>query len=112
MDSVTQSQKLICVVDTFKAAEGAVSIGVVPQENTIFGNVIETYDEFRRAKCGFVKGEITLQVQHCLLVQRGVQLHEIEEVLSHEQVCRVALSCQLQEVLSLCQGLRTMPRFS
>lgn len=63
-----------------------VPIGVVPQENTIFGSVIETHDGLRRLNCGFVKGEITLQIQHCLLVKEGVQLHEIESVLSHEQV--------------------------
>ncbi len=87
--SILPVQKLIHTIDTFEAVEDATSIGVVPQENTIFGNVIETYDALRRAKCGFVKGEVTLQAQHCLLVQRGVRLDEIEQVLSHEQVCRL-----------------------
>lgn len=61
-------------------------IGVVPQENTIYGNVIETYDCLRHLKCGFVKGEITLQIQHCLLVLKGVKLEDVDTVLSHEQV--------------------------
>jgi len=68
------------ISDTFQAVRDVVSIAVVPQENTIFGNVIETYDALRQNGCGFVKGEITLQVQHCLLVQKGVQLHEIEKI--------------------------------
>lgn len=63
-------------------------VGIVPQENTVFGTVIETYDKLRQAKCGFVKGEVAIPIQHCLVVQEGVQLHEIEYVLSHEQVCR------------------------
>ncbi|KAF5355646.1 hypothetical protein D9756_003848 [Leucocoprinus leucothites] len=71
--------------DTLRAVQETVQIGVVPQENTIFGNVIETYDGLRRSQCGFVKGEITLQIQHCLLAKRGVRLQEIETVLSHEQ---------------------------
>ncbi|KAJ3570257.1 hypothetical protein NP233_g4533 [Leucocoprinus birnbaumii] len=71
--------------NTLRAVYGSVEIGMVPQENTIFGNVIETYDGLRSRKCGFVKGEVTLQIQHCLLTKRGVQLHEIDTVLSHEQ---------------------------
>lgn len=75
-------------LDVLSAIHDSVHVGVVPQENTIFGNVIETYDQLRRANCGFVKGEVTLPIQHCLLVRQGVQLHEIESVLSHEQVCQ------------------------
>ena len=57
----------------------------MPQENTIFGSVIETYDALRET--GYVQGDITLQIRHSLIVRRGVQLHDIRRVLSHEQVC-------------------------
>ncbi|KAF9452680.1 PDT-domain-containing protein [Macrolepiota fuliginosa MF-IS2] len=109
------------ISDTFQAIQDTVSIAVVPQENTIFGNVIETYDALRQTGCGFVKGEITLQVQHCLLVQQGVQLHEIEKILSHEQAlgqCQDFLNTHLPNATrirtpstaSAARSLLTSPR--
>ncbi|KAJ7940864.1 Prephenate dehydratase-domain-containing protein [Mycena leptocephala] len=69
--------------------------GVVPQENSIFGSVIETYDALRKQDIGFIRGEIVLEVQHCLLVQRGVKREDIQCIKSHEQAlgqCRGFLS--------------------
>ncbi|RDB29511.1 P-protein [Hypsizygus marmoreus] len=83
----------------FEAISTGADVGVVPQENTIFGSVVETYDNLRET--GFVCGEITLQVQHCLLVRTGVQLPEIRKVLSHEQAlgqCRDFISTNLPTV--------------
>lgn len=67
----------------FDALSPTVNAGVVPQENSIFGIVNETYDGLRDA--GFVRGEVTLGVQHCLLARHGVQVEDIKEILSHEQ---------------------------
>lgn len=72
--------------DVFLSLSYAVPFGVVPQENSIFGSVTETYDVLRKPDTGVVCGEVTLAVQHCLLVRRGVKLEDIEQVLSHEQV--------------------------
>jgi len=63
-------------------------LGLVPQENSIFGIVIEAYDWLRRPEAGrdlFVRGEVTLSVQHCLLVRAGTRLEDVTRVLSHEQ---------------------------
>ena len=62
---------------------------MVPLENSIFGSVIETYDLLRLPEVGrdkVVRGEISHDVQHCLLVNQGVKIHQITRVLSHEQV--------------------------
>lgn len=73
-------------LDVFDSVLSTADWGVVPQENSTFGSVIETYDNLRRPDAKFVRGEITLQVQHCLLVRRGVKLDDIKKIMSHEQV--------------------------
>ena len=75
------------LVDVFKALSLKVPIGVVPQENSIFGSVIETYDLLKIPDAAFIRGEITLKVDHCLLARKGVQHNDIRRILSHEQVC-------------------------
>ena len=78
---------LSILVDVFKALSLEVPLGVVPQENSIFGGVIETYDFIKIPGASFIRGEIILKVEHCLLARKGVQHNDIRRVLSHEQVC-------------------------
>lgn len=66
-------------------AAGKLDYGVVPQENSIFGSVIETYDSLRYAGT-FVRGETSLRIDHCLLARKGATLGDVKTVLSHEQV--------------------------
>ncbi|KAF7295123.1 Prephenate dehydratase domain-containing protein [Mycena indigotica] len=76
-------------------ASRTVNFGVVPQENSFFGSVIETYDAFRDEQPGFVLDEIILPVQHCLLAPQGVKPSDIRRIQSHEQAigqCRTFLS--------------------
>lgn len=64
-------------------------LAVVPQENSTFGAVIETYDSLKLPSTGthtFVSGAISIGIQHCLIVLNGVKLEDIETVMSHEQV--------------------------
>lgn len=74
-------------------ASGQLDFGIVPQENTIFGGVIETYDALRQAGDTRVVGETTLRIDHCLLAKSGVKLEDIRCVLSHEQVRPHPCSC-------------------
>jgi len=79
-------QTLISRLDVFDSVSSTADLGVVPQENSTFGSVIETYDNLRRPDTKFVRGEITLRVQHCLLVRHGVKFESIRRIISHEQV--------------------------
>jgi prephenate dehydratase len=79
-------QTLMPMLDVFDSVPFTADLGVVPQENSTFGSVIETYDTLRRPDTRFVRGEIILQVQHCLLVRQGVKLDDIKKIMSHEQV--------------------------
>jgi len=75
----------------FNAVSSDTPLALIPQENSTYGAVIETDDLLRLPKTGrdiFVVGETTLSIQHCLLVRKGVQLQQIENVLSHEQASR------------------------
>ncbi|GJE87609.1 PDT-domain-containing protein [Phanerochaete sordida] len=70
------------------AVSSEIPFGLLPQENTIFGAVIEGYDALRSPAVGssvFVRGEVVLPVQHCLIARKGVQFEQIERIISHEQ---------------------------
>ena len=69
---------------------GECPVGLIPQENSIHGIVIETYDILRTPNVGadiFVRGEATIGIQHCLITRKGVVLQDVKRVLSHEQAC-------------------------
>ena len=83
------------------------ALGILPQENSIFGSVTETYDLFRDEELGkskWIRGALTLSVQHSLVVHAGRTLQDIKEVLSHEQV-RSATLLHIAPVLNGIQAL-------
>ncbi|KAK7694819.1 hypothetical protein QCA50_002007 [Cerrena zonata] len=72
----------------FHAVGDEVDYALIPQENTIFGSVVETYDCLRLPELGenkFIRGEKTIGIQHCLVVRQGVELGDVKKIISHEQ---------------------------
>ncbi|KAI6047553.1 Prephenate dehydratase-domain-containing protein [Pisolithus marmoratus] len=82
----------------FQSLSPDIPLGIVPQENSTYGSVAETYNFLRDHTIGqsnFIRGYTILAVQHCLVVRQGVKLENIDHVLSHEQAlgqCRSFLA--------------------
>jgi prephenate dehydratase len=71
--------------DVFKAvADNAVSLGVVPVENSIGGSIHRNYDLLVERELSIV-GEVQVPVVHNLLALPGVKIEEVRRVLSHPQ---------------------------
>ncbi|KAF9822063.1 hypothetical protein IEO21_00057 [Rhodonia placenta] len=89
------------ITDVFNAVSEEIPFALIPQENSFFGTVTETYDLLRLPEVGqqkFVRGETTHAVRHSLLVRRGVKLENVQRVMSHEQAlgqCARFLSANL-----------------
>lgn len=65
-------------------AAGDVDIGMVPVENALAGSITETYDLFRSSDL-FIRAELSLMVNHCLLALPGQRKADIRRVYSHPQ---------------------------
>jgi prephenate dehydratase len=71
--------------DVFHAVEeGIVDYGLVPIENSQAGNINDVHDLLIQHDL-FVIGEISYQVNQCLLCLPGQQLSDIKRVISHPQ---------------------------
>ena len=71
--------------DVFESVEaGEAEYGVVPVENSIEGSVNQTYDLFLEHDLK-VRGEIVLEIVHCLITNPKTELESIEVVYSHPQ---------------------------
>lgn len=71
--------------DVFRAvASGEVDYGLVPVENSQAGSINDTYDLLSQHDL-FIIGEISHQVNQCLLCLKGQELKDIKRVISHPQ---------------------------
>ena len=71
--------------DVFQAvAEGKVSFGVVPIENSQAGSINDTYDLLLAYPLN-IYAEVILRISHCLMALPGQKLADIRTVYSHPQ---------------------------
>jgi prephenate dehydratase len=66
--------------------EGAVDQAVVPIENSLEGSVTTTLDALAGEGSGVrIVAEVVRPISHCLIAREGVEVAEVERVLSHPQ---------------------------
>ncbi|TNH41562.1 bifunctional chorismate mutase/prephenate dehydratase [Photorhabdus luminescens] len=71
--------------DIFSLVEtGQADYGMLPIENTSSGSINDVYDLLQHTNLSIV-GEITLPIDHCLLIANDTTLSEIKTVYSHPQ---------------------------
>ena len=64
---------------------GMAEEGVVPIENSLEGSVPDTLDLLINETNLYIRRELVLPIEHCLLVNPGVEAGSIETILSHPQ---------------------------
>lgn len=55
---------------------------MIPVENSLAGSVVPAYDELIKSNLK-VKAEVVLKIKHCLMGLDGVEISEVESVISH-----------------------------
>ena len=71
--------------DIFHQVEtGQADYAVLPIENTTSGSINDVYDLLQQTSLSIV-GELTLPIDHCVLVSEQTDLQQIETVYSHPQ---------------------------
>ena len=79
------------IEDIFKAVDSEeVKYGLVPIENTYGGTVVQTLECLIKYNV-YVVGEYTLDINHCLVSKRHMNLKDIKVVYSHPQA---VIQCQ------------------
>lgn len=85
----------LTVGDVFeKISTGEIDFGAVPVENTIGGNIYETYDSLAEGNATVI-GEIFLKIEHSLIGFPGTSISDLRHIYSHPQAieqCREFLN--------------------
>lgn len=91
------------VSDVFNGvAGGRMDAGMIPVENSIGGNVYESYDLLISSDLHVI-AEVYLKVHHCLISNKGARTEDLKRVYSHPQAleqCRRFVSGIGAEMLS------------
>ena len=66
-------------------ASGIVEEGMVPIENSLEGSVTDTLDILIQEARLFIRGELVLSIEHCMLVEPGTTSEAIQTIYSHPQ---------------------------
>ena len=85
-------------------SSGTVDEGVVPIENNLEGSVTATLDLLIQEPRLFIRRELVLPIEHCLLVKPGTRSADIQVVYSHPQAlaqCRNFLSKNLPDAIEI-----------
>ena len=101
-------------------ASGKAADGVVPIENSLEGSVTDTLDLLTHQSGLFIRHELVLAIEHCLLGNPDVPMSQLEVVYSHPQAlgqCRRFLESKLPGVqtvaaLSTVAGVDAMQKSS
>jgi prephenate dehydratase len=92
----------LSVEDTVRAVEAnEVDLGIIPIENSIEGSVNATLDMLIFESEVKIAGEVTHQINNCLLVNHGSGIEKIKEVFSHPHAlaqCRKHIYSNLKNV--------------
>ena len=89
--TVKPCETLARVFDSVDSGEA--QAGIIPIENSLEGNVVQSYDLLLETNLN-ICGETELRVVHCLIVNPGTKLEDIRKVYSHPQAlgqCRAFL---------------------
>lgn len=71
--------------DVFDTVQnGEAEAGLVPVENTIQGSIVRTFDLLNERPLK-AQGEVVYRVRHCLIVNPGTRLNDLNRVYSHPQ---------------------------
>lgn len=100
------------------AAAGEVNEGIVPIENSLEGSVNETLDTLVHKVNLYMKGEIVISINQCLLSRPDTSFDGITAVFSHRQAlgqCREYLGAHLpkaqeRETLSTAEAAKLVSR--